>query len=163
MKSKPLKEAMKASGRCCSLNNCLAKNCEGIHFLIKLQALHLELYPPGDPKEVYFRTAYKTPFCSKSSFAEHHPRTASKAKYETVIYNFIKCCSSHEKIELILNLFTIILVNKKIKQAISYYEVNPFSVFYHNKNQGKLQPRPQSNFKKILLAPHYFARNFFLI
>ena len=145
MKSKPLKEAMKASSRCCSLNNCLGKNCEGIHFLIKLQALHLELYPPRGAKEVYFRTAYKTPFCSKSSFAEHHPRTASKAKYE-----------------LILNLLTIILVNKKIKQAISYYEVNPFSVFYHHKNQGKLQPRPQSIFKKNTPGTALFREKFFV-
>ena len=47
-------------------------------------------------EQVHFRT-YKAVFCSTPSFAEHHPRTASKAKFETAIYNSVKCCSSNQK------------------------------------------------------------------
>ena len=72
----------------------------------------------------------------------------------------MKCCSSHEQIQLILNLSTF---NEKIKQCILFFEVNPASVLYPHKFQEKLKPLPQSKLKKIALALHDFAENFYLI
>ena len=38
-------------------------------------------------------------FCSKLTFAEHHPTIVSKAKYETAIPNSAECFVSYEKIK----------------------------------------------------------------
>ena len=42
------------------------------------------------------------------------------------------------------------------------YEIEEW-IFWNTKIYKKYQPRPQSNFKKIALAPHDFGENFHLI
>ena len=64
--------------------------------------------------EEHFRTTYKTAFYSTPRFAEHPSRTAAKEKHETAIYNSVKWCFSHEKMQLLLNLSTKFLFHNKI-------------------------------------------------
>ena len=63
-------------------------------------------------KKIHFRTTYKTALCSTPSLAEHHSRTASKAKYETDYHNPVKCGFPYEKIQLIFALLAKILSSK---------------------------------------------------
>ena len=69
-------------------NKSFKYSCAENHFVIKLQASRLQLYYRKHPLQVIFRdiwqeelhfiTTYKTAFCSSSSFADHHSRTAPK-------------------------------------------------------------------------------------
>ena len=82
-----------------------------------------------------------TKFCSKPTFAEHHPTIASKRKQEKAIHESAKlfsshekmkkCFSSHEKIHFIRKLSTKTLFNKNIKYTIVSYEMKISSVHYH--------------------------------
>ena len=77
-------------------------------------------------------------FCSTPTLAEHNSTIASKAKYETAIHNSAKCFSSHGKMQLICNLASKTLFNKKIKQTMVFHKMNRFSVYYHHKVKQKL-------------------------
>ena len=126
-----------------SLKNC----CEWNHFLIKLLTFTscnstkkfsftgiFQRYWREVKKNYVWELHTKEFYRSTLSFAENHSMADSKAKYEKAIHNSVKCCSFHEKMQLILlNLSTKILFSNKIKQSIFFYEMNPFSVLYHRK------------------------------
>lgn len=91
----------------------LENGCEENRFLIKLLAWRLQLYYKSilgsyvsrtltrGAEKLYSRTTNRAAFCSIPSFAEHLSRTASIAKYEKSVHNFVKYGSSYQFYESI--------------------------------------------------------------
>ena len=105
--------------------------CDRKKFLIKFTP---GTPPKKHPLQIFFNILTRCAeelhfiiaFCSTPIFAEHHSRSASKAKYERAIDNSVKCCSPHEKIQLMFDLVTKTFFNDNIKQSTVFYYMKPF-------------------------------------